>query len=133
MGDQLQRLRAIRTEATDFQESEEEDLEGVFGLLRGIKERATMLEFRFKTGDSAALNYGWLEKIEFNPSSGIRLHFGTTVVRLRGRGLNQQVRQNVTLLSGLLQHRISWVKEASQHDSANVTNHVPLITSIELS
>jgi hypothetical protein len=91
----------------------EEDL-GSFGWLRGMRERAVMLEFRSKDGRSIALDYGWLRKVEFDPSEGVVLHFDSQVVRIVGRNLNKEVRPNVRLLRGLHSHRIPWIQEASE-------------------
>jgi hypothetical protein len=92
----------------------EEELDlGSFGWLRGVRERALMLEFRAKDGRSVALDYGWLRKIEFDPSEGVTLHFDGQVVRVVGRNLNMDIRPNVRLLRGLHAHRVPWIQEAT--------------------
>jgi hypothetical protein len=101
------------TEGVLNDNEEEEDL-GSFGWLRGVKERAVMLEFRSKDGRTTALDYGWLRKVEFDPSTGIALHFDGQAVRIVGRNLNAEVRPNVRLLRGLLAHRVPWIQEASE-------------------
>jgi hypothetical protein len=117
MTDDLQRLRASRGQPSDVQDSEEEELSGIFGWLRGAKEKAAMLELRLKSGNSVAFSYGWLDKVEYNPSTGITLQFGTHTIQLLGKKLNAPVRPNVTLFDGLLRHRITWIQEAGQAES----------------
>ena len=48
-------------------EEEPSDL-GAFGWLRGVHERAAMLELRRKDGSIVAFAYHWLERAEFDPS-----------------------------------------------------------------
>jgi hypothetical protein len=101
---------------------EEEDL-GSFGWLRGVKERAVMLESRSKDGRTTALDYGWLRKVEFDPSTGIALHFDGQAVRIVGRNLNAEIRPNVRLLRGLLAHRVPWIQEASEANLLRAGEH----------
>jgi len=61
-----------------------EDL-GAFGWLRGPKERAVMLELRKKDGNIVAIGYGYIDRVEFNPSDGITLRCGQTALRIKGR------------------------------------------------
>jgi len=117
MTDDLQRLRASRGLPGDVQDSEEDELSGIFGWLRGAKEKAAMLELRLKSGNSVAFCYGWLDKAQYNPSTGITLQFGTHTVQLHGKKLNAPVRPNVTLFEGLLRHRITWIQESGRAES----------------
>ncbi len=88
-----------------------EDL-GAFGWLRGQRERAVMIELRKKTGDIIAIGYGWIDKIEFNPSQGITLHCGRQTIKITGRNLNAEARPQVRLYQGLTRHRVPWIQEA---------------------
>jgi hypothetical protein len=94
---------------------DEEDY-GTFGWLRGVREHSLMLEFRKRDGGSTALDYGWLKRIDFDPSVGITLHFDEQTVRIVGRNLDREIRTNVRLLRGLFSHRIPWIKEAREAD-----------------
>ena len=87
---------------------------GAFAVLRGIRERAIMLELRLRTGNIRAMGYAWLHQIEFDPSTGLVLHFGGTQVTLQGRNLNAEVRPGIRLLDGLCRHRIPWIQEADE-------------------
>ena len=88
-----------------------EDL-GAFGVLRGVHERAIMLEIKHKDGKVSAFGYAWLDHVEFDPSVGIKLYFGGRVIKITGRNLNAEVRPNVTLVQALLRHRVPWIQEA---------------------
>ncbi len=57
-------------------EAEQLDDLGAFGWLRGVRDRAVMLELRRKDGNILAVGYAWLDKAEFNPSQGITLSLG---------------------------------------------------------
>ena len=99
-------------EAASPTENDESDDLGVFGWLRGVRDRAVMLELRHKDGAISALGYAWLERAEFNPSDGIVLHFAGKTVKITGRNLNAEVRPNKRLFTGITRHRVPWVQEA---------------------
>jgi hypothetical protein len=94
-------------------EAEETDDLGAFGWLRGVRERAVMLELRHKDGTMTALGYAWLERVVFDPSEGLTLKFAGTTVKITGRRLNGERRPNVRLVAGILRHRVPWVQEAT--------------------
>ena len=85
---------------------------GSFGWLRGVRDRAVMLELRLKNGNIIALGYSWLDRAECNPSQGITLHFGNQTITVTGRNLNAETRPNVRLFDGLIRHRVPWIQEA---------------------
>ncbi len=103
--------RATPDEPYSTDEDSAEDL-GSFGYLRGIRERAIMLEFRFKTGDVEAFPYTALSRVSCSRSDGITLHFGGMAVRITGQNLDTEVRPNLRLLSGILRQRVMWIGEA---------------------
>jgi hypothetical protein len=92
-----------------------EDL-GAFGWLRGIRDSARMLELRKKDGSILAVGYGWLERVEFNPSEGITLSLVGRTIRITGLNLNAEVRPCVRLFEGITRHRVPWVQEAGEPD-----------------
>jgi hypothetical protein len=112
-------------------ESEQCDDLGAFGWLRGIRDRATMLELRRKDGNILAVGYAWLERAEFDPSSGVTLHVGDTKVRIAGRNLNGTPDTTFRLFEGLTRHRVAWVKEAAQADFLGKEQTTCLVESIE--
>lgn len=107
------RLDAEHEGASQGDDGALEDL-GTFGYLRGIRDRATMLELRRKTGDILAVGYGWLERVEFDPSEGITLHLAGQQIRIKGRNLNAAVRPTVRLFEGITRHRVPWLREATE-------------------
>lgn len=107
-----------------------EDL-GTFGWLRGTRDRSVMLELRKKTGDIVAIGYGWIDRIEFDPSKGITLKCGGQVIRIKGRNLNSEARPQVRLFQGLTRHRVPWLQEAGQSAALVADKQAPVIESIE--
>jgi len=107
-----------------------EDL-SAFGWLRGVGDRAIMLELRHKNGNITALSYNTLERVEFNPSDGITLFFGGQKIRVKGRNLNKEVRPQVRLLDGILRHRVPWIREADRSGLLNGDEHETVITAID--
>ena len=97
----------------ETEEETPEDL-GAFGWLRGVRDRAVMLELRRKDGSAVALAYAWLERAEFDPSHGITLKFGVDKVKITGRNLNAEARPNVRLFAGIVRHRVPWIQEADR-------------------
>ena len=85
---------------------------GAFGWLRGVQDRAIMLEIRHKDGSVTAKGYSWLQSAEFDGSNGIMLNFSGETIRISGRNLNAEVRPNVRLFAGILRHRVPWIQEA---------------------
>ena len=100
---------------------EADDDFGSFGWLRGMRERAVMLELRHKTGNVTAIAYAMIEKLEFNPSEGITIHALGQKIRIQGRNLNAEVRPTVRLFEGLTRHRIPWVRESAEPDRLEST------------
>src|SRR3954452_21743360 len=89
---------ATTVEAQDCDNDGAEDY-GAFGWLRGVRDRAVMLELRKKDGSVSAFGYSWLERVEYDLSDGLTLHFGAQQVKLTGRNLNGEVRTNIRLLN----------------------------------
>lgn len=122
-------LATNETQATSGGEQERgpEDI-GTFGWLRGIRDRAVMLELRRKDGSIRAVGYAWLEQVDLDPSGTITLSVAGQKIRLKGRNLNVEVRPAVRLFEGLTRHRVPWVREA---DRAAAMQAGPAETVIE--
>lgn len=106
-----------------------------FGFLRGIRERADAIEFRFRDGNSVWFPYSWLGTWKFNPSEGLLLKFSGDVVYLvliRGSALDKPLNEaNIDLIrAGLQRHRVLWIREMSEADISNTGDAVPTIDSI---
>lgn len=85
-----------------------------FGWLRGIRERASMLELRKKSGNVLAVAYSWVEQVEFDPTEGIVLQVHGSTIHIEGRNLNDEVQPEVRLFQGIARHRVAWVREADR-------------------
>lgn len=117
-------------DATVFDLDVTDDL-GCFGWLRGVRERALMLELRKKSGNTLAINYGFIETIAYDPSAGITITSGATAIRIQGRNLNAEVRPCVGFLQGLLRHRVPWIQEADRIQAMEAPEGACVVESIE--
>lgn len=104
---------------------------GSFGWLRGIKDRAIMLELRKKDGNVLAIGYGWMERVEFNPSEGITLSNVGQKIRIKGRHLNAEVRPSIRLFEGLTRHRVSFIQEADEPTHLEAGDSSTVVETIE--
>jgi hypothetical protein len=112
------------------EETETADDLGAFGWLRGVRERAVMLELRLRDGSVVAFGYAWLHRVEFDPSHGITLRFGERKVTITGTRLNAELRLNVRLLAGIVRHRVPWIQEASEPERMLAAKRDTVIESI---
>jgi hypothetical protein len=108
-----------------------------FGYLRGIRDQAGAVEFRFRDGNSAWFPYGWLGPWRYNPSEGLLLKFSGDLVYLvliRGSNLDMPLNEaSINLTTGGLQrHRVMWIREMTEGDIKNVGVKGPTIDSIEV-
>ncbi|MFO0835808.1 MAG: hypothetical protein U0638_12615 [Phycisphaerales bacterium] len=85
-----------------------------FGWLRGVRERALMLELRKLDGRVMAVGYAWLERVAYEPETGITLLLPGITVKIRGSGLNTSLPSGVRLLDGILRHRVPWIAESGR-------------------
>jgi hypothetical protein len=103
-----------------------------FGLLRGARERALMLELRRRSGDIVALAYALLERMEYDASGVLTLLFAGQAVRIIGRNLNAEIRPNVRLLDAILRHRATWIQESGGAAAMAADEHAVVIERIEI-
>jgi hypothetical protein len=118
------------TTGGDLAEVDSTDDLGAFGWLRGMRERAVMLELRKKDGNILAVGYGYLEKAEFNPSEGITLSIAGHKVRIEGRSLNAPTGNGVRLFEGIARHRVPWVQEADEPTQMETDDNSTVIDRI---
>jgi|HubBroStandDraft_1064217.scaffolds.fasta_scaffold385412_2 hypothetical protein len=105
---------------------------GAFGYLRGTRDRAEMLELRRKSGNIRAIGYGWIEKVDFDPSTGITFYFGGgQTIRIKGRNLNATSREQIGLLGGVLRHRVPWIVESDQSGMLQADKGAVVVEAIE--
>ena len=111
--------RALGTRGPEAPESEEEAC-SAFGYLRGVRDRASMIEFRLGNGNSKAFPYSWLGPVSYDPSAGLLLKFVGDLVYLvliEGSNLNAPVNGSTTLNDrGLQRHRVVWIREMSSQE-----------------
>lgn len=129
---------AGHTDAPARKEPDADDAEascGAFGYLRGIRERADAIEFRFRDGNSVWFPYGWLGTWKFNPSEGLLLKFSGDLVYLvliKGSNLDRPLGETqINLTSGGLQrHRVLWIQEMADADIKKIGETGPTVDSI---
>jgi len=117
--------------ASHADDGEQLDDFGCFGFLRGSRERATMLELRKKDGGILAVAYGYMDKAEFDPTDGIRLHLAGESIRIQGRNLNREAQPKVRLFEAICRHRVPWLKEANEAESLAASEQDVVIEAIE--
>ena len=108
-----------------------------FGYLRGIRDRADAVEFRFKDGNSVWFPYGWLGTWRYNPSEGLLLKFSGDLVYLvliRGSNLDRPFGDgSIDLIrAGLQRHRVTWLREMAEEELRQMAEGGPTIDSIEV-
>jgi hypothetical protein len=106
-----------------------------FGYLRGIRDSAAAVEFRFRDGNSTWFPYNWLGTWHFNPSEGLLLKFSGDLVYLvliRGSNLDKPLSDGAINLThaGLQRHRVLWIREMSEDEIRQVGDKGPTIDSI---
>ena len=108
-----------------------------FGYLRGIRDQAAAVEFRFRDGNSMWFPYGWMGTWKYNPSEGLLLKFsGDSVylVLIKGSNLDKPLNEGAINLTrgGLQRHRVLWLREMSPEEIRKVGETGPTIDSIEV-
>lgn len=105
---------------------------GAFSILRGVRDRALMLELRLKDGSSTAFSYAYLTQATFDPSEGIVLHFPNSTVRIIGTNLGAEIRPNVRLFQSIIRHRVAWIHEADSAASLGTSTHDIVIDELTI-
>lgn len=108
-----------------------------YGYLRGLRERAIAVEFRFRDGNSDWFSYSHLSGFRFNPSAGVLLKFTgdlVSLVLIRGSNLDALVGQGMVNLTdrGFQRHRIMWVREMDEDDLRKVGMAGPTVDRIDV-
>lgn len=108
-----------------------------FGYLRGIRDHASAVEFRFRDGNSVWFPYSWLGTWRYNPSEGLLLKFSGDLVYLvliRGSNLDKPLNEGSINLThaGLQRHRVLWLREMSEEEITKVGETGPTIDSIQI-
>jgi len=108
-----------------------------FGYLRGLRDHASAVEFRFRDGNSIWFPYSWLGPWRYDPSEGLLLKFSGDLVYLvliRGSNLDLPLKDGAANLTngGLQRHRVLWIQEMTKEDIKSVGENGPTIDSIEI-
>jgi hypothetical protein len=108
-----------------------------FGYLRGLRDAASSVEFRFRDGNSRWFAYAWLGTWEHNPSEGLLLKFSgdlVYVVLIKGSNLDKPLNDGAINLThaGLQRHRVLWVREMTKEEIRQVGESGPTIDSMEM-
>jgi hypothetical protein len=108
-----------------------------FGYLRGIRDSATSIEFRFLNGNSTWFPYSLMGTWKYNPSEGLLLKFSgdlVYVVLIRGSNLDKPLNEGAIDLihAGLQRHRVLWIREMTKEEIRQVGETGPSIDSIEI-
>lgn len=108
-----------------------------FGYLRGIRDHATSVEFRFRSGNSTWFPYSWMGTWHYNPSEGLLLKFTGDLVYLvliTGSNLDKPLKQGSINLThaGLQRHRVLWIREMSKEEIRQVGENGPTIDNIQV-
>jgi hypothetical protein len=114
-------------------EDDPQDEVGAFGFLRGVRDRALMLELRFKDGGAVAVTYALLDRVTYDASDGIRLYFPRWQVRIVGRSLNESHAGRMRLFDAIQRHRATFIQEASRADLMEARPGVPVVETIIVS
>ncbi len=105
---------------------------GAFGWLRGVQDRAIMLEIRHKDGRVTAKGYSWLQSAEFDGSNGITLNFSGETVKITGQNLDAESRPNIRLFAGILRHRVPWIQEADEPTILEAAKDAVVIEEVKI-
>lgn len=105
---------------------------GCYGLLRGAKERAVMLDLQFQSGNRVAFAYALFERATYDPSAGLALRFYGVEVKLIGRNLDRAGESGTGLLDSLLRHRVPWIREVEELRGWLNAPDATVVTKIEI-
>ena len=122
--------------AKDATSDEVEGACAAFGYLRGIRDFASAVEFRFQNGNRVWFAYSLLGHWRYNPSEGILLRFSgdlVYVVLIRGSNLDKPLNDGaIDLTAAIQRHRATWVRVMSDAEIRQVGETGPTVDSIEL-
>jgi hypothetical protein len=108
-----------------------------FGYLRGIRDSATSVEFRFRDGNSTWFPYSLMGIWKYNPSEGLLLKFNSDLIYLvliRGSNLDKPLNEGAINLThaGLQRHRVLWIREMTKEEIRQVGETGPTVDKIEI-
>jgi hypothetical protein len=115
---------AQHTEAVEADTEPEQVDHRCYSLVSSSRMQKLMLELRFKNGNAKAIAYSYLLSVNFDPSHGIVLDFGTLTVKVQGFNL-------IPVFQGLVAQRIAWIRELeSEYENETMSKTEPQVTAI---
>ena len=106
----------------------------VFCYLDARGQQGSAVEFRFRDGYRIWFSYHLLATGRFNPSQGLLLRFSGDLiypVLIQGSNLDRPLNEDgTTLLQGLQDRRVRWVREMSPQEIEMVGESGPVIDGI---
>ncbi len=115
---------------------EDEDSCTAFGFLRGIRDRAMALEFRFSNGKSKTFSYHLLHEMTYIAPAGLLLKLvgdKITLVLIEGTNLNAQISGGASLYDrGLQRHRVTWIKEMTRQQADKAGENDVIVARIRM-
>lgn len=105
---------------------------GAFGFLRGTRDRALMIDFRFQNGTCEGFATATLDRVIYTPSEGLVLRFLGVQVVLHGRNFAAPQPSGVSLLQALHRHRVPWVREVEELRGQFYPPDAVVVTRIEV-
>jgi hypothetical protein len=123
--------------APEVKADSDEDSCPAFGFLRGQHEKAVLVEFRLRNGNSEWLAYSCLVSFRHNPSAGLLLRFTgdvVTLVLVSGSNLDVPVGEGTVNLTdrGLQRHRVTFVREMDEEELRKTGDSGPTIDAIDI-
>jgi hypothetical protein len=120
---------------TQKEEESDEERCPAYGYLRGFREQALTLEFRYRDENIDAFPYSHMASWRFNPSIGLLLKFTsdvTTLVLVEGSNLNVELpNRSVNLTDrGIAKHRITYVREMDEDELKRQPKGLPTIDKL---
>lgn len=127
----LERFTSRKPEADHVTDPEGVDDLGAFGWLRGIRDRAEMIELRHRDGAISAHGYAWLKNAHFDPSGEILLDFSGETVRIAGRNLNGELSAGKRLFEGIVRRKVPWIAAATNENALTSPKGAVVIEELE--
>jgi len=127
----LERISSRKPEPASPGEVDVVDDLGAFGWLRGIRDRAEMLELRHRNGTITAHGYAWLKTAYLDPSGEIVLDFSGAVVTIVGRNLNREASAGKRLYEGILRRKVPWLVVASNSAALTAADDAVIIEDVD--
>lgn len=100
----------LRPSASDTADDDVLEEHRAYGVMRVGGRSVASLDVRFAGGRKRAFTYAYLMDVEFEPSSGIVLHFAAHSVTLAGSRLG-------ALYDGLARHAVVYVQEQGKTET----------------